>query len=113
VLGSGYAAAFMALALGPRAARWAAPFAAVGRTALSCYLGQTLAFTLVFYGYGLALHGALGPAQGLGLALAVYVLEAALAVLWLRHFELGPVEWVWRALTYWRAPAMRRRPPAG
>lgn len=110
VLAGGYALGFLWLALGPRAARWAAPFAAVGRTALTCYLVQTLCFTLFFYGYGLAMYGALGPAQGVALAVGVYAGESFVASLWLRRFEYGPFEWAWRALTYLRAPAMRRRP---
>lgn len=109
VLAGGYALGFLWLVLGPRAARWATPLAAVGRTALTCYLVQTLCFTTVFYGYGLALYGALGPAEGLGLAVAVYAGEAFLATLWLRRFEHGPLEWLWRAATYLRAPPFRRR----
>lgn len=108
VLAGGYALSFVWLASGPTAARWAGPFAAVGRTALTCYLLQTLAFTLFFYGYGLGMYGSLGPAEGLALSLAVYAGEAALMTLWLRRFELGPMEWVWRSLTYLHPPRMRR-----
>lgn len=110
VLAAGYALAFLWLALAPRAARWARGFAAVGRTSLTCYLVQTLCFTLFFYGYGLAMYGELGPAEGVLLAVAVYALEATIAMLWLRRFAIGPFEWVWRGLTYLRAPGFRRAP---
>lgn len=108
VLAGGYALSFVWLASAAGTARWARPFAAVGRTALTCYLGQTLAFTLFFYGYGLGMYGQLGPAQGVALAVGVYAVELVLATLWLRHFEHGPMEWLWRTLTYLRPPAMRR-----
>lgn len=116
VLAGGYALAFVRIASAPAGARgappfagrWARPFAAVGRTALTCYLGQTLAFTLFFYGYGLGMYGRLGPAQGIALAVSVYAVELVLATLWLRWFEHGPVEWLWRTLTYLRPPRMRR-----
>jgi uncharacterized protein len=109
VLAGGWALGFLWFALGPRAARWTAPFAAVGRMALTSYVGQTLAFTLFFYGYGLAMYGALGPAAGVALALAVYAVEAVFATAWLRRFEYGPLEWIWRAVTYLHPPPMRRR----
>lgn len=65
---------------------------------------------LFFYGYGLAMYGALGPAEGVLLALAVYGLEATIAMLWLRRFAIGPLEWAWRAVTYLRVPSFRRGP---
>ncbi|UJR82556.1 DUF418 domain-containing protein [Sandaracinus amylolyticus] len=108
VMAIGYALGFLWIALRDPDARWLAPFAAVGRTSLTCYLVQTLCFTLFFYGYGLAMYGALGPAQGVLVALAVYAFEATVAMLWLRRYQHGPFEWLWRALTYLRAPAMRR-----
>ena len=75
--------------------------------ALTCYLLQTVCFTLFFYGYGLGMYGELGPAAALALAIGVYVAEAIVASLWLRRFEVGPVEWLWRTLTYLRPPRMR------
>jgi uncharacterized protein len=76
--------------------------------ALTCYLLQTVCFTLFFYGYGLGRYGTLGPLQGVLLATFVYAAEAVFAVIWLRRFEYGPMEWLWRAVTYLRAPPMRR-----
>jgi uncharacterized protein len=80
----------------------------LGRCAISGYLGQTLAFTLFFYAYGLAMYGRIGPALGVVLSVSVWALEVVLARWWLTQFELGPVEWLWRSITYLRLLPMRR-----
>lgn len=81
---------------------------AVGRTALSCYLLQTLIGTSLFYGHGLGLYAQLDRTQLLFIVLAIWVLLLWLAPLWLRHFYYGPVEWLWRGLTYRHWPQLRR-----
>ena len=76
--------------------------------ALTCYLLQTVCFTLSFYGYGLGMYGEVGPLGGIALAASVYAADAAFATAWLRAFQHGPAEWLWRALTYLNPPQMRR-----
>ncbi len=80
----------------------------LGRCAISGYLGQTLAFTLFFYAYGLGMYGRLSAWQGVALSVAVWSLEVVLARLWLSRFALGPVEWLWRSITYLRPLPMTR-----
>ena len=75
-------------------------FAAVGRTAFTNYLLQTLVATTLFYGHGLGLFGSVSRAEALVFVAAVWVAQVALSVLWLRVFRYGPVEWLWRTLTY-------------
>ena len=77
-------------------------FAAVGRTAFSNYLLQSLVATTIFYGHGLGLFGSVSRSVAFGLVVAFWIVEVALSVLWLRRFRFGPVEWVWRTLTYGR-----------
>lgn len=104
----GYASFFLWLAARgsiPRAVEWLAP---LGRCAISGYLGQTAAFTLFFYGYGLAMYGRLSPWQGLLLSVSVWASEVVLARLWLSRFAIGPVEWLWRSITYLRWLPLRR-----
>jgi uncharacterized protein len=84
-----------------------APLAAVGRTALSNYLLQSLICTTIFYGYGLALFGKVSPTLGLLLTVAVFLIQIPLSVWWLRRFQFGPIEWLWRSLTYWKRQPMR------
>ena len=83
-----------------------APF---GRMALTNYLTHSLVFSTVFYGYGFGLFG-IDRITQLGCVLAMVLVQVPLCHLWLRHFRYGPMEWLWRAITYWQLPAMRLTP---
>lgn len=80
--------------------RLLAPFAAVGRCALSGYLLQTILCTTFFYGHGFGYFGRVDRVGQLFIVLAIWALLLVLAPLWLRFFRQGPAEWVWRCLTY-------------
>ncbi|MBL0160138.1 MAG: DUF418 domain-containing protein [Bryobacterales bacterium] len=74
--------------------------AAGGRMALTNYLTQSVVFSFVFYGYGLGLFGRLDVwPTALG-GVIFYVAQLVLSRAWLRRFPFGPVEWLWRRLTY-------------
>jgi uncharacterized protein len=75
-------------------------FAAVGRMAFTNYLLQTLVATTLFYGHGFGLFGSVSRAEALVFVAVVWVGQVILSVLWLRVFRFGPVEWLWRTLTY-------------
>jgi len=87
------------------------PLASVGRMAISNYLLQTIICTTLFYGYGLGFYGRIGDAGGVLLTIAIYALQILLSVWWLHHFRFGPVEWLWRSLTYGERQPMRYPPP--
>lgn len=78
------------------------PFSAVGRTALTNYLLQTVLCTTLYYGYGFGLFGKVGPLAGFLPTVAIYGAQVGASVLWLRRFNYGPMEWLWRTLTYGR-----------
>jgi uncharacterized protein len=81
-------------------------FAAAGRMPLTNYLLQTLIATTLFYGWGFGLWGKVGPALDLALAVTIFfVVQVPLSKWWLARFELGPMEWLWRRLTYGSMPA--------
>ena len=82
--------------------------ASAGQMSLTGYVSQTLIFTTVFYGYGLGAAFVWGPAQVLTLAVAVYALQVVLCYWWLQRLRRGPLEWLWRCLTYWRWEPMWR-----
>ena len=77
----------------------------VGRLALTNYLLQSLVMTTLALGYGFALFGRVGYAQAIGMALALYAFQLVASRWYLQRFRFGPVEWLWRTLTYGRAPA--------
>jgi uncharacterized protein len=76
--------------------------------ALSNYLGHSVVMTTIFYFYGGGLYGKLPLLAGYGLALGLYVVLLWLSGRWLARFAMGPVEWLWRRLTYGHAPPFRR-----
>jgi uncharacterized protein len=105
----GYIAIVMLVA---KSGRWQGvvrPFAAVGQTALSNYLFQTIAATLIFYGHGLGLFGQVERTGQLLIVLAIWAVQLTFSPLWLRHFRFGPAEWLWRSLTYGRWQPMRTK----
>lgn len=107
LLALGYAAGFALLWRRGRGRllAWPAP---AGRMALTNYLGQTVAQSLLFYGYGLSLIGTLGLAFVFPIGLAMFALQVAASRWWLARYRFGPLEWLWRSGTYGRAQPMRR-----
>ena len=83
------------------------PFAAVGRMALTNYLLQSLLCTWFFH--WTKLFGKVGPAMGLVPTVALFAIQIPVSVWWLRHYEFGPMEWLWRSLTYGRFQSNRKR----
>ena len=83
------------------------PLQAVGRFALTNYLLQTLICTTIFYSYGLGLYGKVSPAYAVLLVIAIYLFQVAISSLWSRRFRFGPVEWLWRSITYGRLQPIR------
>ena len=86
------------------------PLAAVGRTALTNYLLQTILCTTIFYGHGLGWFGSVDRVGQLGVVAAVWAVQLIASPLWLRRFRFGPAEWAWRWLTYGVRPPLRRTP---
>ena len=78
--------------------------ASVGRMALTNYLMHSLICMLVFTGAGLGLIGSLGRAEIYGVVLAIWIFQLWFSPWWLKRYYYGPVEWLWRLLTYGRAP---------
>jgi uncharacterized protein len=83
--------------------------AAVGRMALTNYLTQSVLCTAYFDGWGLGRFGTLDRSQLLYVVVAVWAFQLVISPIWLLFFRFGPVEWVWRALTYWQWPPMLAR----
>ncbi|NJO84168.1 MAG: DUF418 domain-containing protein [Blastochloris sp.] len=84
------------------------PLASVGRMALTNYILQSVICTTLFYGYGFGLFGTLQPAGLLLLAVVIYLGQIAFSTAWLRAFRMGPLEWLWRVLTYGKTTPLRR-----
>lgn len=97
----GYASIVMLICKAPWAKILRYPFAAAGRMAFTNYLSQT--FIMVFIGVGgigLGLFGQVERVQQAQIVMAVWVFQLVFSVLWLQVFRMGPLEWLWRSLSY-------------
>jgi uncharacterized protein len=103
-----YTGGIMLLVNNGLAATLTAGLAAVGRMALTNYLAHTVICTTIFYGHGLGLYGRVERTGQISIVLAVLVCQLALSPLWLRSYRFGPMEWLWRTLTYGKRQTFRR-----
>jgi uncharacterized protein len=100
--------AVLAILCQSRALPWlTSRLAAVGQTALSNYILDTILCSMIFYGYGLALYGRMDRVHYFLVTLAICTFQLIASRIWLTHFRFGPVEWLWRSLTYWSPQPMR------
>ena len=74
--------------------------APVGQMALTNYLLQTVICVFIFYGYGFGQFGKVGATTATLIALTVFLFQILISAMWLKHFAYGPMEWIWRQLTY-------------
>lgn len=89
--------------------RLLSPFTAAGRMPLSVYLFTSLLMMwVVFAPWGLGMFGRWGMAELMAVAGAVIAAELVAVNLWLRHFENGPMEWLWKSLAYQRREPFRK-----
>jgi uncharacterized protein len=95
-----YASSIVRLYHDPVWQRRLQPFTYVGRMALTNYLLQSLVGGAIFYSYGFGLYGRVGPLADFAFALAIYGLQIPFSRWWLSRRRYGPMEWVWRRLTY-------------
>lgn len=89
------------------------PFGAVGRMALTNYLAQGFIYAFILFGVGpgLGLAGKIGSFAILLICAAFFTLQIAFSHWWLARYRFGPMEWLWRSLTYGERPRMRRTEP--
>lgn len=107
VLACGYGSAIALLQLAGRFGILFAGFRAVGRMALTNYIAQSLFYIFVIYGFGFGLLPWLGATLSLALAIAFFGVQMVFSKWWLTHFRFGPLEWLWRCLTYGERQPMR------
>ncbi|MBD5356830.1 MAG: DUF418 domain-containing protein [Bacteroides sp.] len=75
-------------------------FATPGRMALTNYISQSVIGMFLFYGIGFALGASMGLGETELIALGVFTFQILCSISWLKVFRFGPLEWIWRMLTY-------------
>ena len=68
---------------------------------------------MVFYGFGFGLYGHLARHQLYYVVFSIWAFQLVISPIWLAHYRFGPVEWLWRSLTYGQRQPMRRVARAG
>ncbi|NRD54409.1 DUF418 domain-containing protein [Corallococcus exiguus] len=111
-LGVGFAAAFALLFQKERWRKVLGVFTPAGRMALTLYLMQSVLSITLYDGWGLGLVGRTPPSLTVVFSLLLFAGQVAFSHWWLARFRFGPVEWLWRSLTYGRAQPMRLGPTA-
>lgn len=106
MLALGYAATVALLVVDGR--RFITVFAPVGRMALTNYLMHSFVCVTLSYGFGFGLWWRTGAARAMLIALVIIAVQIPLSAWWLSRFRYGPVEWIWRRLTYQRPLELRR-----
>jgi uncharacterized protein len=79
----------------------------VGRSAFSNYILQTVICSLLFYGDGFSLYGRVSRGGQLAIVVLIWAVQIALSNLWFRFYQMGPLESLWRSLTYWKLQSLR------
>jgi uncharacterized protein len=102
-----YVTSFLLLFQRPRWRPRLLRFGPVGQMALSAYVSQTAIGVFIFFGFGLGLLGHVGNSVTMPMGLAVFAVQVWACEAWLARFRFGPVEWIWRSLTWFRLEPFR------
>ncbi|MET0960670.1 MAG: DUF418 domain-containing protein [Psychrobacillus psychrotolerans] len=84
----------------PFTAKILSPISKVGRMSMTTYLMQSIIATTIFYAYGFGLYGKIDLSTGTWMAIGIYAFQVVFAEIWFTKFKQGPVEMLWRKLTY-------------
>lgn len=85
--------------------KWLTP---VGRMALTNYIAQSFICLSIYYGIGGGLASQVGPSFFVSMAIVIFIVQVVYSRLWLTYFNFGPLEWIWRQLTYGKRLPMRK-----
>jgi uncharacterized protein len=86
--------------------------APVGQLALTNYLMQSVICCFIFMSYGGGWYGKIGPTMLTLIGVAIYAVQVVFSDWWLTYYRFGPMEWVWRSLTYRQWQPIKREPIA-
>lgn len=79
----------------------------VGQMALTNYIMQTVIMMIIFYGFNL--FNRVDAVYFIPIVLAVFIVQVIYSHLWMRVFRFGPLEWIWRTVTYLKVLPIKRR----
>jgi uncharacterized membrane protein YeiB len=99
-MAAGYLGLLIRLLDRPKWYKILAKLAPMGRMALTNYIMHSLILSSIFFGYGGGLYGEISRAPQMLIVLVIVMIQIPLSSWWLKHYQFGPLEWLWRSLTY-------------
>lgn len=108
VLCAGYVGLIVLLLERPRWVNFLNRFAPMGRMALTNYIMQTTILAIIFHGYAGGLFGEVSRAPQMLIVIAILIFQLYLSAWWLGRYRFGPLEWIWRSLTYQSMQPIRK-----
>lgn len=103
-----YATGFILLAHSYKNASIFRYLGAYGRTGLTSYVSQSIIGTFIFFNWGLGLIHEINASWNLLIFLLILLAQIAFSYSWLQKFRYGPLEWLWRSLTYFQWVSNRK-----
>ncbi|MEF7493527.1 DUF418 domain-containing protein [Lysinibacillus sphaericus] len=100
ILSVGYIAVIVLLCLLPIVPKLLSPFGKIGRMSLTMYILQSIIGTCLFYQFGFGWYGKISVETGVFIAFGIIVVQMIIAEIWLSKWKQGPLEALWRKLTY-------------
>ncbi|MFJ7732275.1 DUF418 domain-containing protein [Lysinibacillus sp. NPDC097231] len=100
ILSVGYIGLIVLLCLIPIVTKLFSPFAKIGRMSLTMYILQSIIGTCLFYRFGFGWYGKVSVSTGVLIAVGIIVVQMIVAEIWLTKWKQGPLEAIWRKLTY-------------
>jgi len=107
VTAAGYLGLVISLLNSEKWAKRLNKFAPLGRMALTNYIMHSVILTSIFYGYAGGMFGQISRAPQMLIVLAIIVFQLLFSSWWLNRYQFGPLEWLWRSLTYKKKQPMR------
>ena len=99
--------AFLLIYLKVKGEKLLLKFAPYGKMALTNYVAQSVVGTFILYGWGMGYLGELRNIYTFLIGLLIVALQMGWSTWWLRRFKYGPLEWLWRSLTYFKMFPMK------
>ncbi|WP_241238805.1 DUF418 domain-containing protein [Colwellia sp. Arc7-635] len=108
VMSAGYFGLIMYLLSDEKWRKRFAMFAPMGRMALTNYIMHSVILSSIFYGYAGGYFGGISRAPQMLIVLAIIIFQLQFSRWWLNHYAFGPLEWLWRCLSYKKIQTMRK-----
>ncbi len=107
LLALGYACLLVLMCGSPRWTWLSELFAAVGRMALTAYIAHGVLILVFAHPFGVYIRPVISPAVSWLISIGVFLGFSLICRLWLKAFRFGPLEWLWRSLTYGEVQSLR------